>query len=1032
MKRGSQGTLLRKVILIVFFAILLTGLRLLWVNQSTEVTYPDVIDGELDLRGEDLSSGKPVILDGEWEFYPNQLLKTLPPENRGKAKSIQVPGDWSAVLNPEDKSPYGYGSYHLRILVDPKEEVNFSIRISSVRSASALYANGYLVGSSGEVGKSSEESTGFNIPYSSTSIRADESGVIDVILQVSNYIDPRSSGFVRSASFGYEEELTSTTEISAALQIVATVIYLVHAIFAILIYLVGTRDRQLVYFALMITILAFISLGGGDEKVLYQYITVEYTFTYKLAILAMVLFSWSLVHIVGKKIRTISKWFLPLYSILCLIFVVICFILPMKTLSGISFFTFGFVFTGIVITIAALIYSRDKIEGGIVLLLAVVAVASHYFWWAYTMSTGLKVTYYPFDMMIAIFCLSAVWLKQYNQMHIEMREQTFKLQQADKEKDEFLANTSHELRNPLHSILNLSQAVLEREQATLGKESERNLETVLDVSRHMSFMLNELLDMTALTEGNQGMEIQSISIQAITEGVRDMLYYMAEGKSIEIVNDISPQFPLVKGDENRVIQIMFNLLHNAIKYTSEGTIKIQAESRRKNAYITVQDTGVGMDEATIRTVFKAYSKANHSEKITEGGFGLGLSITKKLVELHGGTISVKSTLNKGTTFTFTLPLSEGQILTESVQEEKSSLITNRNKIQPFPEERLYQKDKGRTEFARILVIDDDPVNLQVVETILAKEDYDITFVLNGKRALDLLEEKEWDLIISDIMMPEMSGYELTRLVRKRFSITELPILLLTARSSPENIERGFSVGANDYVIKPIDAIELRSRVKALTVAKQSIADKLEMEAAWLQAQIQPHFLFNTLTAVIALSEIDIERMQKLLYAFVDVLRGKFNFTKINGLVEIEKEVNVIQSYLHIEKERFGDRLVVEWEIDDLLQYMIPALSIQPLVENAIEHGIMKRHSGGKVLIKISKYKEGIKVLIEDDGVGMEQEVVRQILENEQTNYSGVGLLNTNLRLRRLFGKGLQIKSKPGIGTAISFTIPYIEENDLLN
>src|SRR5699024_4400058 len=139
-----------------------------------------------------------------------------------------------------------------------------------------------------------------------------------------------------------------------------------------------------------------------------------------------------------------------------------------------------------------------------------------------------------------------------------------KLKKADKEKDEFLAITSHELRNPLHSILNMSQAVLEREHHTLQQESVQNLETVLTVSNRMSRMLDELLEMNRLKDGNPSLQLQPVSLQAVTRGVIDMVYYMVEGKDIQILNRIPINSPIVEADENRLIQIMFNLLHNAV------------------------------------------------------------------------------------------------------------------------------------------------------------------------------------------------------------------------------------------------------------------------------------------------------------------------------------------------------------------------------------------------------------------------------------------------------------------------------------
>jgi|SRR5690625_2506253 len=489
-----------------------------------------------------------------------------------------------------------------------------------------------------------------------------------------------------------------------------------------------------------------------------------------------------------------------------------------------------------------------------------------------------------------------------------------------------------------------------------------------------------------------------------------------------------PDFPPVMADENRVIQIIFNLLHNAVKYTPHGEIRLQSSVRDDIAYISIEDTGIGMDKETIRTIFEPYIQGSNGESMTEGGLGLGLNISKKLVGLHGEMLQVQSVLGEGTTFTFSLPLADSQEVSGEMTEKLFMSNPVKSLENATNDKQFNSADIGERRFvedcSRIIVVDDDPVNLQVMETVLSKEQYDITTVLTAKDALSLLDTKEWDLIISDVMMPEISGYELTRIIRERFTMSELPILLLTARNRSEDIENDFLAGANDYVAKPIDAIELRSRVNALTEVRQSSRERLRMESAWLQAQIKPHFLFNTLNSIIALSEIDIERMQKLLDAFSHLLRGKFNFQNLNELVSIDSELSLIRSYLYIGKERFGERLNVIWEIDEGLQLMVPALSIQPIIENAIDHGIMKRLREGEIIIRIVDHDTYAEISVEDDGVGIDDHVLQQILENNPDKKSGVGLLNTNLRLQRLFGKGLQVNSTLGLGTTVSFTVPY--------
>ncbi|MDZ4438897.1 response regulator, partial [Bacillus cereus] len=208
---------------------------------------------------------------------------------------------------------------------------------------------------------------------------------------------------------------------------------------------------------------------------------------------------------------------------------------------------------------------------------------------------------------------------------------------------------------------------------------------------------------------------------------------------------------------------------------------------------------------------------------------------------------------------------------------------------------------------RILAVDDDPINLKVLKSILPQDEYELETVTSGREVLERLN-MEWDMILVDVMMPKMSGYELTKMIRTQYSIAELPIVLLTARSQPEDIYTGFLAGANLYIVKPIDALELKVRINALTELKQSIHERIRMEGAWLQAQIQPHFLFNTLNTIAALGEIDIVRMEKLIVEFGTYLRASFGEEVLAETVPIQHELDLLQSYLYIERERFGKRI----------------------------------------------------------------------------------------------------------------------------
>lgn len=216
---------------------------------------------------------------------------------------------------------------------------------------------------------------------------------------------------------------------------------------------------------------------------------------------------------------------------------------------------------------------------------------------------------YPFDLIIAMICIAAFWFKRFIGVSRDSQELAGILQKADKQKDEFLFTVAHELRNPLHGMINLSESVFDREQNKLGINSANDLHLLVKVGRRMSYMLNDLLDIARLKENQIHLNFEAISVHGVASSVLDMLRFMIEGKPIQLVNCIPADFPPVFADEYRLNQILFNLLHNAIKYSEAGEVSVYAEIKGEWASISVADTGMGMDSETMSRVFEAYVQA---------------------------------------------------------------------------------------------------------------------------------------------------------------------------------------------------------------------------------------------------------------------------------------------------------------------------------------------------------------------------------------------------------------------------------------
>jgi len=1026
------------IVWLALFVVILSGFRILWVKLSPAQHQASIHNGQLDLRNWDVEDRDILLLNGEWEFFPSQFLMDgdSGQVSGGYERSlIKLPGGWNKTLHPDKPSPYGFASYRLQIYVNPEKDLNYSIRIPSARSASEIYANGRLVAKSGQVGKTKEEYTATNLPYL-TSFTADENGEIELVIQVANFIDSRSGGLVRSVKFGLEEGIVKEMKLSAAMQFFGAVMFLMHSIYAVMMYILGNKEKKLLYFSLMTLCFTLTNLLSNDEKLIRELLNLGYDWDFRLTNAAFIIGAYALLEYTDCRELRYWRRIYPVYKVVNL--GIAGFTMLLAPNQVIMLFPVYFLLGGTAVVISLItVFQRvsKDINANLLLLFSILALIHHFLWSVFWREIGISGVHYPFELIISMGCLASLWFKDYFKAHADTKELADTLQRVNNHKDQFLANTSHEFKNPLHSILNMSQSVLNREGHLLQEKSIKELETVLTVGRRLTLMLNDLIDVMSLQEGNPRLQQKVIRIQPIVTAVIDMLQFNVDVKTVRIVNQVAEDFPAVIGDENRVVQIVFNLLHNAVKYTNEGEISVQAYVNNGRAYIVITDTGIGMDEDMLKRLFLPYEQVATDETMIEGGFGLGLSISKMLVELHGGTLDVSSVLGQGSKFMFSLQLSG---LKDEV--EKVTYVAS-NSFEPSTEYMIAQEevsvglhkaeahvakaklsDELKRDRPQILVVDDDPVNLQVLETILSSDDYDTTMVTSGKEALAKLNAKEWDLVISDVMMPQMSGYELTRMIRERFTLTELPILLLTARSQPKDIQCGFLAGANDYVTKPVETIEIRSRIEALVTIKQNVQEQLRLEAAWLQAQIQPHFLFNALNSIAALSEVNLGKMQDLLDEFSHFMRNKFSFHNIEGLVPIEEELSLVRSYLYIEKVRFDERLEVIWEIDGSEGLKVPFLSIQPLVENAIRHGIMKRTRGGKLIIRISAHDTYTEISVEDDGIGIDEVQLQRIMERRADRCTGVGLINTDQRLKRHFGTGLHIESTLDSGTKVSFRV----------
>ncbi|HEY9613475.1 response regulator [Allocoleopsis sp.] len=403
----------------------------------------------------------------------------------------------------------------------------------------------------------------------------------------------------------------------------------------------------------------------------------------------------------------------------------------------------------------------------------------------------------------------------------ELEFKNTQLQRLDQIKDEFLANTSHELRTPLNGIIGITESLLDGAAGELNDRQKANLSMVVSSGMRLANLVNDILDFAKLKNRDITLQRQSVDFRQIAEVVLTVCRPLVAGKSIELNNVIPEDLVAVEGDENRLQQIMYNLVGNALKFTESGSVTVSAIALDSMVEVTISDTGIGILPDKFENIFKSFEQVDASVSREYGGTGLGLSITKQLVELHGGTIRVESALGQGSRFIFTLPSSTQ---TPNRTLDYSRVLARVRENEALPPHTLSPTVQSNSQLT-ILVVDDEPINLQVVANHLSLQNYAIVQATSGIEALKKIDSGlRPDLILLDIMMPKMSGYQVCQKIREQFPASEMPVVMLTAKNQVSNLVAGLDAGANDYLSKPVLKNELLARIKThINLSKINIA-----------------------------------------------------------------------------------------------------------------------------------------------------------------------------------------------------------------
>lgn len=841
-----------------------------------------------------------------------------------------------------------------------------------------------------------------------------ERSEIEIVLQVANF-DFRSGGIYNSIDLGKGRYMEARAMIQSGLELLIIGIVGIFSLLFFYLYVRLHRDRIQLLYALFFIGYALTVVTNGERLLLHLVPDLSFELVYKLKYISVyglsVITSLITLRIAPDPVAGWRKWRMAPSALLVLYLALIA-ITPFRVYSSIQegMYAVNLSAYAVAFMVVLLQYRRtndDKRSRSEAQLLIVCI-------WLMLVNyiLGVIVTLYPVSQvllncttLVILGTFAMLLIYQYVKAYASMQRLAHQLQVADKAKDEFLLLTSHELNSPLHSIIHLSRSLLTTSmKRTNEREIRSKLQLIRNTAYRMSNLVNDLIDVSRFRDGVMKISLGTVDLVSCLSLVTEVLGFLASGKEIVIVRKMETDARYVAADENRLLQVLYNLVYHMMGQYHNGELIFTSERIQNVIRITLHMKA----ESASGYWPVAESSGIASSQIERTSAGLSAAL--EIVSAMQGTLTINE--------------EEAWIALELPPVAETDLSF----LEAAAAEEMTVGEEKRVEgmsSAHVLIATSDLVDLEQLNTLLSAEGFQLSFADNHSKVRSILAGGRLpDLVILDAMLPEITGYEMCRQIRMDSSQAELPVLFINMRSTPADIEACIQAGGNDFITRPLDAGEILVRVHMLLGMKQLVKQAANNEMAFLRSQIKPHFLYNALGTIMSLCFTDGPKAGELLGSFSRYLRILFHLDNTEELIPLRQEMELIQAYVEIEQERFGSRLQVELDVDSsLYPCKVMPLLIEPLVENAIRHGVSKKIDGGKVTLSIRRQQERVQVVVEDDGIGMSKEQATLVLNRNQPD-QGIGLQNVQRRLKHLNGQGPVIQSELGQGTKIRIEFPY--------
>lgn len=806
--------LIKRYIGLFLILILISGCQI-------DVEQPIISEGLLDLSGWNFETDGIISLKGDWEIYWEQFISPEDFNDRNfsePAGYIYAPAKWdNYIFQGEKVGGAGYATYRLQIHLSDSDQV-LAFKLLTFSTAYKLWINGKLSASVGSIGKSRENMVAEYRPR--LVVFRPDSDQLDIVIQISNF-HHRNGGIWDTIEFGTGQQIVNKRDRSIAIDLFILGSLFIMALYHFFLFFLRKSDRSLFYFGticLLWSLNAFVS-GEIISTAFFQEIdfSLFLRIEYLSILLSMPLFAFFLNSLFPDEFH---RWVLYITVLFFIVVNLIIIVTEETVFTHVNTLAIVFMVIFSLYQLYVLGHAlRNQQMGAGWLIVGTISLLitgiNDFLYIHFIIFTGsfrsLGLLFYIFSQTYVLSCRFSKAFFRVEEISNELVEKNKFLAQLDQLKDEFLANTSHELQTPLNGITGLAESMLKGAAGKISKQVEKNLSIIISSSNRLSRLVDDILDFSRLENRDLQLNRKSVDLRSLSELIVNIFQEANNKKTLKISNRVPSGLPAVFADDDRLQQILYNLIGNAIKFTDDGEINVTAKVDKGKVRVFVSDTGIGISQEQQERIFSPFTQVEPNVK----GTGLGLGITKHLVELHDGSLQLHSQIGIGSQFSFTLPVSaekpaekstQTHLMLEQVQEPPDSIST-------------LSVEDGRY---RIFAVDDDSVNLRVIANYLSLAQMNVEFFSNGQDVLTAINNGDLpDLILLDVMMPEMSGYEVCHSLRKEYTTSELPIVMLTAKNQVSDLIEGLKHGASDYLTKPFSGEELLARIQTQLRIKDS-------------------------------------------------------------------------------------------------------------------------------------------------------------------------------------------------------------------